>query len=187
MEGLSYSLDEPDLKEMYLNLLATASHRKRKDGAHPSYAEVIKQLSGSEAPLLVSALARHQSPLVSVESHAEPEARGFTTLERHVPDLTDPDTGYPVELAQWPIFVDNWVRLGLVAVQSDAWLTADGIYDFAESRPEFVRHHKAGSADRSLKIQKGLMTATDFGLGFLRAVTDSLSGITHTKSDSSGL
>src|SRR5450759_490020 len=49
VQGLSYSLDEPNLKEMYLNLLAGASDQRRANKAHPSFAEIIKQLSADEA------------------------------------------------------------------------------------------------------------------------------------------
>jgi hypothetical protein len=54
MQGLSYSVEEPDLKEMYLDLLATATDQRVKDNAHPSFAEIIKQLSPAEdVPVVV--------------------------------------------------------------------------------------------------------------------------------------
>ncbi len=53
MQGLGFSLDEPDLKEMYLNLLATASTKGRDHQAHPAFAEIIRQLTSEEASALV--------------------------------------------------------------------------------------------------------------------------------------
>ena len=47
--GLSYTHDEPSLKEMYLNLLAAASDDRRASQAHPAFAEIIKQLAPEEA------------------------------------------------------------------------------------------------------------------------------------------
>ena len=52
MQQLGFSLDEPALKEMYLNLLATASDNRSNSAAHPSFVEVIKQLSAEETQIL---------------------------------------------------------------------------------------------------------------------------------------
>lgn len=60
MLGLGFALEEPQLKAMYLNLLAAASDSRVQETAHPSFAEVIKQLSAAEAESLAGVL---QSPL----------------------------------------------------------------------------------------------------------------------------
>lgn len=74
MEGLGYSIDEPDLKEMYLNLLAAATDDRREEDAHPSFAEIIKQLSAQEAQLLLAIL--DSSPLPIIEARSSSTSQG---------------------------------------------------------------------------------------------------------------
>ena len=52
-ESLKYAGHEETLREMYANLLANAMDINTKDEAHPSFVEIIKQLSSEEAKLLL--------------------------------------------------------------------------------------------------------------------------------------
>ena len=52
-ESLKYVGHEETLQEMYANLLANAMDINTKDDAHPSFVEIIKQLSSEEAKLLL--------------------------------------------------------------------------------------------------------------------------------------
>jgi len=108
MEGLRYSLDEPDLKEMYLNLLAKASDARNKDKAHPSFAEVIKQLSVEEATVLQKILEHHSVPVAQIRVK-NPENKGFTIGRNHVLDTVDVD-GNRVAEPMVAVWVDNWIR-----------------------------------------------------------------------------
>lgn len=60
LQGLSYNFEEQDLKDMFLNLLATASDDRRAAQAYPAFAEFIKQLSPVEARLLKTLLDLNQ-------------------------------------------------------------------------------------------------------------------------------
>lgn len=171
MEGLSYSLDEPDLKEMYLNLLATASDRRNAAGAHPSYASVIRQLSAEEASLLPRFLAnRAGEPMAEIRMKLNEPKRGFHTLTRHVVDLRSPETSQPIVLADWPIYVDNWVRLGLVEADYLTHRVAEDAYDFVRERDEFTRLEVSADESYELAVEKGLLKPTDFGTRFRLAV-----------------
>ena len=71
LQGLSYTFEEPTFKEMYLNLLATASDDRRAEHAHPAFAEIIKQLAPSEAKLLNSALRLEASTVARVKDQRD--------------------------------------------------------------------------------------------------------------------
>jgi hypothetical protein len=53
LEALKYAGHEETLREMYANLLANALDKNTKDDAHPSFVEIIRQLSPEEAKMLV--------------------------------------------------------------------------------------------------------------------------------------
>lgn len=52
LEYLHYTVFQAELREMYVNLLLTSMDRERTEKAHPSFVEIIKQLSQDEARLL---------------------------------------------------------------------------------------------------------------------------------------
>lgn len=170
VQGLSYSLEEPDLKEMYLNLLATATDNRRSDQAHPSFAEIIKQLSPEEAHLLKGTLAPRVLAIVQLRRKAE-TGTGGTLWANHVMGLVDSESNEVSEEASLAVWVDNWVRLGLIEVDYDSSLVADGAYDWVDDRPELQRLIETDDRGRdAVEIRKGLLRSTDFGLRFAAAV-----------------
>ena len=52
LESLRYTAFQEELREMYINLLSTSMDRERTEKAHPSFVEILKQLSPDEAKLL---------------------------------------------------------------------------------------------------------------------------------------
>ena len=187
MEGLVVSLDLPDLKEMYLNLLATATDSRRDEEAHPSYAEIIKQLSPREAQILVEALKRDAFAIVRLKADHIDTSKGFNLLMEHLLDWHDNDSGNPVEEPLGSMFVENWVRLGLVTVDFSTFLIGDGVYDWVERRPEYIRF----DADlrlhglRTISYDRGGFRRTNFGLNFASAVSpvSPVPTSTHSESD----
>lgn len=176
MQGLSYSLQEPNLKEMYLNLLATATDDRISDRAHPSFAEIVKQLSPAEAGMLAEVLKRESLPAVQLMRKAA-EGSGGTYVANHLLPLTDPETGDPVEEHSLPVWVDNCVRLGLVEVSYMRSFVADERYEWVEDRPELLRLSQMDERGRdSLKVNKGVMLIRDFGRRFATAVLPETDG-----------
>lgn len=170
MEGLSYSLDQPDLRGMYLNLLSTASDSRRAGDAHPSYADVIRQLSGPEAGLLPQFLVnRVGEPMVEIRLVVQRDGKeGYVPVERHVVEMHSDDVDTQVLVENWPAYVDNWRRLGLVETDYIDSIMREGAYDFVEARPEYLRH--PASEGQRLEIKRGLLVPTDFGRLFGKAV-----------------
>ncbi|MEV4654816.1 DUF4393 domain-containing protein [Micromonospora sp. NPDC049301] len=164
MHGLSYSFDDPDLKEMYLNLLTAAADDRRSEDAHPAFVEVIKQLSARETNLLNTVLLARETPLVRLDDRLE--TGGYDILLMHVMNLRDLN-GEPIEDPAVPAWVDNWGRLGLVRVGYEVSLHGGNLYDWARKRPEYIRF----SEGTMVRITKGYIARTAFGERFLRAVS----------------
>lgn len=174
IEGLGFSLDEPDLKEMYLNLLATASDSATAQRAHPSFPQIIKQLSADEAGVLLPVLDYPQG-LAMVEIRLNiTEPRGFQTLDRHVIAMRDTETNEPREVENWAMYVDNWVRLGLVNADLSTRRAGADAYAWTEARPEMIRaREKYKDAEgRTVGYQPGLLVTTALGMQFAGAVGD---------------
>lgn len=181
MQALGYSLDEPELKNMYLNLLATATDNRVSDQAHPSFVEVIRQLTGEEARILNMILERH-TELPIARMIVNIPSGGYLTVAQHVIDLRDLSSGTPALNPSVPVWIDNWIRLGLVSVDYMQHLVAPSRYEWVEQRPEYESARKQAEAWQSdssaspesgqfaADYTKGLLAVTHFGKRFATAV-----------------
>lgn len=170
VEGLSYSLDHPDLKDMYLRLLATASDQKRQDDAHPGFASIIRQISPAEAVHLPDFLnLEHHGAIANVT--LTQAGGGQRYLERHVPSIYDAKTGCDIIEPNMASMIDNWTRLWLILTNYEMWSPDGSTYEYMQSRPEYLRWKDQYSDDEDVRvgIQHGIVYPTDFGRQFSRA------------------
>lgn len=170
LQGLAFAHEEPNLKEMYLNLLATAMDGRIASSAHPAFVEIIKQLDSEDARLVRTAL---QSPtaIPIVQIHRKLKTGGYNVLVQHLLDFKSQETGRPIEDPSVPAMIDNWIRLGLVEVVYDKHLSDPVHYSWVEQRPEFVRLKQAPQGEEAtIQYQKGLLNRTELGKRFAKAI-----------------
>ena len=170
LQGLAFSHEEPNLKEMYLNLLATSMDGRVSANAHPAFVEIIKQLDSEDARLVRGAL-QSAAAIPIVQIHRKLTAGGYNVLVQHLLNLTNSLTSQPAEDPRLPAMIDNWIRLGLVEVAYDKHLNDPAHYAWVEQRPEFVRLKEAPQEEgASITFQKGLLTRTELGKRFATTV-----------------
>jgi hypothetical protein len=165
MAGLQYSLEHLELKEMYLNLLATATDGRRSKEAHPAFAEVIKQLSPDEARLLRSCFNKH-TPIVKIVRWRGP---GYSYLHTRLADLRDPRTGEQLDAELSAVYINNWIRLGLMEA-IDKELGGKWHYEWARSSPAYVAAKANKKRFEHIRLESGDLVPTSFGERFARAV-----------------
>jgi Abortive infection alpha len=171
MLGLSYSIDEPDLKEMYLNLLATATDERTQEHAHPSFADIIKQLSPREASLLLETLRQPILPIIRL-GRRKLEGIGESIIANHILPLYDTDDHSQVDEPSLSVWIDNWARLGLISVEYSRSLVEKQRYDWIDTHPRFVQlAAEDPRGEESLNIGRGTLRPTDFGTRFLASVS----------------
>ena len=171
LQGLAFTHEEPNLKEMYLNLLATSMDGRSASLAHPAFVEIIKQLDSEDARLVQGVLQSPGAiPIVQIHRKLK-EGSGYNLLVQHLLNLTDPTTSMPIEDPQLPAMIDNWIRLGLVEVVYDRHLTDAARYSWADQRPEFLRLSQVPQPDGArVEYQKGVMQRTELGKRFALAI-----------------
>lgn len=171
LQGLAFTHEEPNLKEMYLNLLATAMDRRVAAAAHPAFVEIIRQLSSADADLMKGALqATSPIPIVEVRL-GSPDQLGFSTIAKHLLNLTNNVTKVAIEDPELVVLVDNWIRLGLVTVDYDTKLTDINAYGWVQERPEVLRFRQTHETEsQKLQFSNGILIRTAFGAQFARAI-----------------
>jgi hypothetical protein len=171
LQGLAFTHEEANLKDMYLSLLATAMDGRIAAEAHPAFVEIIKQLNSEEADLIRGVLGSTSAiPIVEIRT-TKVGGHGWSTLAKHMLNLTDSATKNPVENPRGPAMVDNWIRLGLVDVDYTKHLTDAESYAWVDKRPEVIRYRQLHE-DETLKINfaNGIIVRTALGIQFAKAV-----------------
>lgn len=175
LQGLAFTHEEPNLKKMYLNLLATALDGRKAGFAHPAFVEIIRQLDCEEAKLIAEIL-RSDGPTPIVQTFhtltdKQTYGKVYNLLIRHSLNLIDTATGKPVEDLRLPAMVDNWIRLGLVEVVYDRQISDPTKYAWAAQRPEVIRMRQTLHSDaQPVDFFRGVMQITDLGRQFASAV-----------------
>lgn len=202
LAAFAYCADIPDLREMYLNLLASSMHRDSSSQAHPSYVEIIRQLTPDEAKIMHLFRSAGSLPLWQFEAnrHAFSGGAGYFEIDlvRKRLSLIGQDAGCDYS-GNVPGYIDNLLRLGLVyetrkwpyhvrkvsQLQSptvEKW--PGGVITHGGKRlPELAAQHPEiealvlGFSDASdhLMVWNSELRLTRFGVGFcLTCVTDSV-------------
>lgn len=176
LQGLAYSFEEAELREMYLRLIASAMDARDPQKAHPAFVDIIRQLSAYEARLLGLVLP---DPIgitaIEIRQYALPR-RSWIMLLRHLIPLKDVDTGLPVEEPTLPAIVDNWIRLGLVTANYTNSLSVSGqtrdLYEWVSDRPEYKRLQQLliDPTKHEIGFERGFIVRTAFGERFMHAV-----------------
>jgi hypothetical protein len=165
LQAMVFASDEPPLKDMYLNLLATAMDSRFASQAHPAFVEIIKQISSDEAEPLRNILT-YQNPIPIAELHAKSKVNSsYDVVARHVLNVMDHERTEHVEIDALEAKVDNWIRLGLVSVQYVTPLTGGTRYAWVKNRILVGRNQ----AEWTAAYVPGSMTASQFGRQFARA------------------
>ncbi|MBT2516288.1 DUF4393 domain-containing protein [Streptomyces sp. ISL-90] len=166
LDALVYAHEEDALRDLYLELLATAMDERAATAAHPAFVEILKQIDPPEIRLLRIILQGSQNqPIAEIRRKAA--SSGYSVLETHV--LGWQNEGEPVEVPMGVAYVDNWARLGLVEISYDRQIAQEEAYEWVQGRPEYLRH--AGDHyDSDIQIAPGVIMVTGWGGAFATAV-----------------
>lgn len=137
VQQLSYCYDSEELREMYANLLVSSMNTDTKQAVHPSFVDIIKQLTPDEARLLsyINSQKSKQIAIIDVYLAMTGEIHGNSTVMRAF-------SGKYYDLLQlpdnYPVYIDNLLRLNLCSIPG-TYILDDALYDE-------VLHHKAFTA-----------------------------------------
>jgi hypothetical protein len=112
IEALRYAGSEPPLRDMYVNLLATAMDAKTAESAHPAFVDIIRQMTPDEA-VIVSHFRRKQVfPVYTVTASFPERSSGSYRVIPEALSIIKPEDDYR-RLTLIPIYLDNLCRLQL--------------------------------------------------------------------------
>ena len=163
IQAISYCMDSEELRNLYANLLATSMIQDKRNNAHPSFIEVIKQLSSDEAKLLNKiATGGNEYPLIDVnlvdsDSSYEVKEKNFTLLADGVCD-------YPENVQE---YIDNLSRLKIIDVLEDISLVNNEAYIPLENSDRIKSMVELPIKDKKWVIHRKLFVITKYGQRFI--------------------
>lgn len=168
MESISYCMDNEELREMYANLLANSMIKVIKNGVHPGFIEIIKQLCPDEARILRYMYSHQVIPTITIRWEND-EGAGLEVLQ-HFSDVGEyAKCECPYTTGK---YFDNLIRLGLIRSNAEySSLRNKELYKPIKEH-EYLTHYKkpiekiANEGYKNLKMVEGYMSLSDFGKSF---------------------
>jgi hypothetical protein len=138
--NLPFTDEEPDLKEMYANLLATAMDKKHCSLAHPSFVFVLQQITSDEAKLLKYIDKNSKEMVYISQQFSDAKTGNLLSKSEHEQheELCRAAGVVHTDLAR--SYVDNLLRLRIFTQELRSEVHQDEYYiDYSLSAPE-VEH-----------------------------------------------
>ena len=125
LEALRYNIDTPELREMYLNLLASAMNADMSSDTHPSFVEIIKSLSSDDAEVFSEFAEFGRLPWIrAIVGHDKWRLYPTMTPQFYIPQLSGYRNPFIVSRS-----IQNLARFGILTI-SDNLLEPD--FDYSE-------------------------------------------------------
>lgn len=163
LEALRYTGHKKELREMFANLLATSMDSTTAPSAHPSFVEIIKQLSPDEAKMLTKFQDRIPVPIVSIRAYDEQNY--YSTYLHNFSTIAEmAKCEFPRLVSS---YIENLTRLGLTEISYVSYSIDPGAYDQLLIHPtvtsaiEYIE--KAGKRP---EVKQGVLERTNLGKQF---------------------
>lgn len=147
LQAISYSMNSEELRNLYANLLAKSMNVDTKDSVHPSFVEIIKQMSPNDALIFKTIYEAHLKPLIDLYISL-PNGKGE---DYHIYNISW-FTSYSPTIIR--ITLDNLLRLGLIEIPSGKYYANDTAYSIIRSTNHYSEAQNKLIAYRIGKIQE---------------------------------
>lgn len=165
IQQLTYCQDNPDLRNLYANLLVASMIVDTKWSVHPAFVDILKQLNPDEARFLKQLARMVAYPLIDVLFEAP-----TTGYHDFVVNYTA--IGHDVIERKKSVseYVDNLSRLGIIRI-SDSYLIDTSCYDETiRLCEELFQIPKTTTDGWKRTYKKHVFELTDFGVSFVDLV-----------------
>lgn len=165
LQYISYCMDNDELRDMYANLLANSMNKVVKNGVHPGFVEIIKQLSPDEAKMLRYIYTNTYVPTMGLKVYKK--TGGYLSFFESFTNITE--LCECEDIGEYENYVDNLVRLGLIIKPNDKYLISEEKYEPLKNHSFIVKqkeNFEKMDAVSKVEYVKGILELTSFGKKF---------------------
>ncbi|MDR2249671.1 DUF4393 domain-containing protein [Acinetobacter sp.] len=171
LEKIGYVTNE-ELRNLYIELLAKASIKDLNNQAHPSFVNIINNLSPDEAKLIQHLIPINSIPFIKIRLNL-PDGKGGVDIESLVVIVSNLSLDFPENL---DAYISNLVGVGLLQVKEGTYLTDETKYlahmEYFESKKPIydITYRNIEKANEPYDVEKGMIQVTKLGHMFFKAV-----------------
>ena len=121
IQAIAYSMNSEELRNLYANLLAKSMYIDTKELVHPSFVEIIRQMSPIDALIFKTIMGRAVNPMINLIMKNEKGT--FRTIVTNVTDINIASQ----ELIG--VSIDNLTKQNLLSVPEDGFYSDEKVYD----------------------------------------------------------
>ncbi len=167
LQYISYCMDNEELRDMYANLLANSMNSVVKNGVHPGFVEIIKQLSPDEAKILRHFSVHKTIPTITLR--AENENLQGVDVVKNFSDIGE-KCGCEEKYGLNKYF-DNLIRLGLIcSAENTSSLTDKTNYEPLKTHHIMELYIKTIESEpapyNKPRVRESYLYVSDFGRTF---------------------
>ena len=176
LQAISYSMNNDELRNLYANLLSKSMNVDTKDSVHPSFVEIIKQMSPLEANLLKQFNDENKNsfPIGKIRLQiSENNDEGVEWLLHII------DNKFGMKLSnytQYSVSLENLQRLQLITIDYKTRFVNKSLYSEIENG-DIVNHCKTSGPSlhkyyKYPKFVEGQFSITNLGREFISTCID---------------
>ena len=165
VQAISYSMNSEELRNLYANLLASSMNMDTKQMVHPSFVEIIKQITPDEAKLLKYLSQNGDAyPLIDVQLFSNHKDSYMTVLH----NFTDIANGICENPDQITAYLDNLIRLNIIGIPFGVKFASDEIYKSLEENEQIKElMNSPAPENHKWKIERSKFELTQYGKFFI--------------------
>ena len=162
LENSKYCISEPELRKMFVNLISNSMDGRVSDAVHPSFPEIIKQMSPVDAKIISTFKQKSNQP---IENYNLSTLSTTRPLEKYIFFDTNGTHSY-----LYATSISSLERLGLLSVDFMNKLTDSSSYNVF-SKWAYYEHLKKqfenDNSDDYIEIEQGVCSLTPLGQIFV--------------------
>lgn len=163
LQAISYSMNSEELRNLYANLLAKAMNSDTKDFVHPSFVEIIKQMSPIDSLVFKTIMEREPNPIIDLIM--EDQKGASVTIRTNIIDIDDKIA----TIEQASISIDNLIKQNLIFVPESDHYTNERCYDNLITSRYYIEQecqHLPTKNGFKFSHKKRMIEKTNLGLSF---------------------
>lgn len=166
LDNMRFCVDEQELRNLFSSLIANSINSDKAQGVHPSYGEVIKQLTSFDAKVFKWLVSKKTIPTIRMKITIKNESKYLTVPIIYLESTFDNSDGLQITL-------DNLSRLKLIELKLEHRYADEKIYEIVKNSEELICDRKKVEENlednQSIEYEYGQIQITHFGLNFFKA------------------
>lgn len=164
LENSKYCISSEELRKMFVNLISSTMNSDYEKDAHPSFPEILKQMSVLDAHVLQDFKSTSTKPIVNYII----KNNSGTSLPYAQYVYLGSANG---TIADYSTSISSLQRLGLLTIRFDEWFSDKRVYEPFKKTDLYIsldQTLKSTFPDSTANIEQGICSITPLGEKFIR-------------------